>query len=1054
MAFRTMNFPRFEKVISIQNLLVFLFCGAVVGETLALSMVITRLGPAVVGKLYLVNAVILLLIPPLFSRHIDRVDRGRLLGWLLQGTFILLTLILFIYQVFFRYQIVANGVLTILYPVAYLSKTILFLTFWTFLNDIYTIQEAKRKFPVIAAWGFTGSLAGVMIARLLLAVVSIRIIIVLWIFVYICAWVFARKLGVKYSKRLRPVEDIPLARKAVFGIGDLLEIRLVRIMSLFYFLTFIAVFWVDFLFWKRCYEWFATAEHVASFQFSFYIGHAALTIVLLRFALPPVIARLGFTRVLYGLPLMLLLGGIVLLTAGMLHAPKVQFVLFIVVQFFRYIFFEITFAPLYQLFFAAIVKERRGRTKTFLEGVVKPLAILSSGIVLVAGITATVPLALLVVLCGMVLWLLVYNIRKVYRATMMSESRTSPGIEELIEEAGQKEDERLYVLINRYAVAEEVDLRKVAVHLLRQTGTVQSFETMVRMYALEPETSIRELIASSMEGFYGYTSRPFIERLLDEKDPRIRANAIGALNSMHCNWKRHLTPRIGPLLFENNQRIQIEAARFLWMNGSIPDQCSVQNFLKSLLDSSDTGRKSAGIYLAGTLKTEGWESVLSANLTTASLQVFTKSVDVLLKSGTETVQLQTLKAVDTLSRKHISITGETIDRIGIPLMGTLISFLSDVHSRRMCFEMVRCLIRLVDTRRQTDSRIKLPLQTAKVISDWITGELESVYLEALVFAGVRNNPKISGVQWEVLETAIRERQSRICEWALAAVLLIDTRGEHNWRFVELDIYNQARREELVEVFESVGQEKVGTLVVGLLKMESWENLARLGKGYFHFNENAIPDIFAWFLRSENRLIVLSALYTIEKNNIEYRSNPEIIGVLRMLSYNKNDLVASAATDLIEFAHDGRTRRGKAFQLLEGVLLFKGMRLFNGIGADKLLHLVEIARLVVFHKEEMISMQGRVSDQMYIVKSGSMRIETRKNGIAETLSRIGAGETYGEIGLFSKAVRGASAIADEYSEVYIIKGADIKRLVKEVPEIAFNFLETLSQRLVKDGVEIE
>ena len=92
--------------------------------------------------------------------------------------------------------------------------------------------------------------------------------------------------------------------------------------------------------------------------------------------------------------------------------------------------------------------------------------------------------------------------------------------------------------------------------------------------------------------------------------------------------------------------------------------------------------------------------------------------------------------------------------------------------------------------------------------------------------------------------------------------------------------------------------------------------------------------------------------------------------------------------------------------------------------------------------------------MYIVKSGSLRIETRNSGSAEIISRVKEGETYGEVGLFSKAVRGASAIADEYSEVYIIKGADIKRLVREVPEVAFNLLETISRRLVKDGMEIE
>ena len=174
----------------------------------------------------------------------------------------------------------------------------------------------------------------------------------------------------------------------------------------------------------------------------------------------------------------------------------------------------------------------------------------------------------------------------------------------------------------------------------------------------------------------------------------------------------------------------------------------------------------------------------------------------------------------------------------------------------------------------------------------------------------------------------------------------------------------------------------------------------------------------------------------------------------MLSYHKNELVSSAAADLLEHSPEGQSRRGKAFVLLESVLFFKGMRLFSGIGADKLLHLVEIARLMEYQQEEIVSMQGRVSDQMYIVKTGALRIETKIEGVDEIVTYIKAGETYGEVGLFSRSIRNASAIADEKSEVYIIKGADIKRLVREIPEVAFNFLEAISRRLVKDGLETE
>ena len=1041
----------YDRLVDIQYLLVFIFCGAVVGETLALSMVVTRIGPSIVGRLYLVNAIVLLPLPLLFSRYVDKIDRGKLLGWLLQGTFLLLTALLLFYELFNLNTTFGNGILVFLYPVAYLSKTILFLTFWTFLNDIYTIQESKKQFPVIAAWGFTGAITGVIIGRVLLTVVSTQTLMVLWIAVYVVAWVLVRRLSTRFKKRLRPAEDIPWMTRSLFGLGDLLKIRLVRIMSVFYFMTFLAVFSMDYLFWKRCFEMFETAERVASFQFSFYILHAFVTIILLRFALPTVIAKVGFTRVLFGLPVMLFAGGIALYVGSRQNGQRIEFGVFTVVQFLRYIFFEITFAPLYQLFFAAIVKERRGRAKTFLEGVVKPLAILSSGILLVAGFNRAGGLALLIAVSGLLLWIVVFYLRNVYRSTVLNVSRSTPGIEEVIEEAGQEEDERLYALVDRFAYSRETDLRMVAVHLLRRSGTRQAFEVMVGMYGREREQRIREMIARASSVFYNYQTRPFIERLLGEGDHRIRANAILAVNKMHCNWKKHLLPHIGPLLFESNLRVQLEAARYLWEVGTGAEKGTVMHLLTNLLASSDTGRKSAGVYLAGELQIDGWESIIIDNLHTASHQVYQRSIEVVFRNGSDAVRLQALKVIDILSRIHISESGKVIDRIGLEMKDTVVDMMPHLKTRRMKFEMIGCLVKMADTMRQAGLKLQIPSDTARMIERWMENELKIVYSDAFVFSMLKSQTWYMS-NFTVLENALREKQLRLCEWVLAGIVLLDTRGIHHWRYAEMDIYDRGRREELIEVFESVGMEKTGMLVVALLKQEEWDLLAKIGRSSFNLDENETGDELAYFLKSENLLIALSGLYTLANNKIDYHNSKELSGVLKMLSYHKNELISSAANDLIEYQMDDQGRRGKAFELLESVLFFKSMRLFSGIGADKLLHLVEMARLVEYQKDAIVSMEGRVADQMYIVKTGVLRIETKNDGVDEIAAFIRAGETYGEVGLFSRSVRKVNALADETSSVYIMKGSDIKRLVREVPEVALNFLETISKRIVGDGVE--
>ena len=51
--------------------------------------------------------------------------------------------------------------------------------------------------------------------------------------------------------------------------------------------------------------------------------------------------------------------------------------MFVVVQFFRHVAFENAFSPIYQMFFAAIEKEKRGRAKHCWMDL-KPLSIIAS----------------------------------------------------------------------------------------------------------------------------------------------------------------------------------------------------------------------------------------------------------------------------------------------------------------------------------------------------------------------------------------------------------------------------------------------------------------------------------------------------------------------------------------------------------------------------------------------------------------------------------------------------------------------------------------------------
>ncbi len=236
-----MNIFSFKNYYTPAFVLAFIFCGAIVGENVSISLVVTELGSAVLSKLYLVNGVLLYGLPLFFLSRIDRLDRGLFLSRQLLFVSAILAIILMIMIVVLSHQIPFKSIILFsLYPISYLSKSILFLTFWTLANDIFPTNEAKRIFPIIAAWGMVGGLIGACVARLLLTVFPTEGVIILWAISYLAAWYFVEKTRVHFKDRLRNREDLPLLNNnnLFAGASDVLTIKLVRLMADFLLLNF------------------------------------------------------------------------------------------------------------------------------------------------------------------------------------------------------------------------------------------------------------------------------------------------------------------------------------------------------------------------------------------------------------------------------------------------------------------------------------------------------------------------------------------------------------------------------------------------------------------------------------------------------------------------------------------------------------------------------------------------------------------------------------------------------------------------------------------------
>jgi len=92
------------------------------------------------------------------------------------------------------------------------------------------------------------------------------------------------------------------------------------------------------------------------------------------------------------------------------------------------------------------------------------------------------------------------------------------------------------------------------------------------------------------------------------------------------------------------------------------------------------------------------------------------------------------------------------------------------------------------------------------------------------------------------------------------------------------------------------------------------------------------------------------------------------------------------------------------------------------------------------------------DEAYVIHAGTVEIRRSFDGAERVLNRIGEGEPLGEIGLFRKGPRSATAVAAEDVELLILKQERLEWLVRNRPQLALELLKRLSNLVVATDQE--
>ncbi|CAA9528405.1 MAG: cAMP-binding proteins - catabolite gene activator and regulatory subunit of cAMP-dependent protein kinases [uncultured Solirubrobacteraceae bacterium] len=130
-----------------------------------------------------------------------------------------------------------------------------------------------------------------------------------------------------------------------------------------------------------------------------------------------------------------------------------------------------------------------------------------------------------------------------------------------------------------------------------------------------------------------------------------------------------------------------------------------------------------------------------------------------------------------------------------------------------------------------------------------------------------------------------------------------------------------------------------------------------------------------------------------------------------------------------------------------VALLGKVPVFETLGPDDLERVAQVAVSRKFANGQVIFREGDESDTCYVVAGGHARaLREHADGRTIALARFGPGDIFGELAMFDAEKRSATVEAVDDLHALAILGSDMRRLMREHPDIAVKLVIALGRRL--------
>lgn len=480
--------------------------------------------------MYISVAVMVPLPAYLYARIADRFRRDRL---------ILATLAAIMVGMVVCRVLLSSGqawVVVVLYNFVEVFGTFLILQFWTFAGDMFSSREAKRLFPFIGAGAVVASV--VCGALLSAAVELVGTENLLWVQIAMLSGAAAVVMRLGKLEHARLTEAVmqshrPGQKKSKFQVKsqvhDVFASKHLKIIAGMTVATFITVPLIDYQFKVLAKEAFTGPDGVdtdalSSFMAAFSALTGIIAAVMQLGLTGRILERFGVVASLLVLPATLLMG-----MAGMIAGVANAFYAAIFTKgaenAFRYSIYDATM----QVIYTPVPSHVRGRAKTFIDGIVKPI---SGGVAGAAMVAIVGPLKLPITSLAFVaaglttLWLLlILLIRREYVTQLLATLRRRRL--DFSEKTLVISDEATVQVLRRTLRSESTSEVRNAVELARRVVNHDLTPDVVRLLEhSEADLRVRALEILGRGGALAANER--ILACFDDPDDGVRAAAVRA----------------------------------------------------------------------------------------------------------------------------------------------------------------------------------------------------------------------------------------------------------------------------------------------------------------------------------------------------------------------------------------------------------------------------------------------------------------------------------------------------------------------------------------------